>query len=74
MMVSRILVVIVGIVGASIAGLVTSVISLNPPASNTLMAWVFLMMAFQALVSVALIVFGVYKPIRDWLEARAAER
>lgn len=73
MMVLRVAVVLTGLVGASIAGLVTTLVSLNPPASNTLMALVFLIMAVQAVVSIGLIVFGIYRPIREWLAERAAQ-
>ena len=66
MLVWRPLVILVGMVGASIAGAV-SAISLNPIASGTLAGFVIAMMVFQALVSIALIVYGVWSPVKRWL-------
>jgi hypothetical protein len=51
-----------------------SVVSLNPAASNALMDWVLAVMAFQAVVSIALIIAGVWGPIRRWLRLDEAKR
>ena len=63
----RPLVVLFGVGGMGAAAMVTSAISLDAPASNTLMIWVFFVMAFQATISVGLIVYGAWGPIKRWL-------
>jgi len=62
-------VVLIGLVGAAIA-LITSVISLNPPVSNLLMFAVLAMMAFQGVIAVGLVVYGVWRPFWRWLQER----
>jgi hypothetical protein len=59
-------VVFIGALGAA-TGVVGSVLSKNPVASNTLMGFVIAMMVFQAVVGLVLIVVGVWEPIRRWL-------
>jgi hypothetical protein len=71
MMVWRPLVVLFGLVQTAIA-LITGVISLNPPASDALMISVFAMMAAQGVIGIGLIVYGVWRPFRRWLEERSA--
>lgn len=73
-MISRLLIILIGFGGAGAAAAVTSVISLNPPASNTLMVFVLLMMAFQGVVAIGLIAYGIWRPLHDWMEANAARR
>jgi hypothetical protein len=73
MMVWRPLVVLFGLVQTVIA-LITMVISLNPPASDALMTSVFVMMAAQGAVGVGLIVYGLLRPFRRWLQEREGAR
>jgi phosphotransferase system glucose/maltose/N-acetylglucosamine-specific IIC component len=74
MMVFRPLVILLGVVFAALSALVTAAISLNPLASNTAAATVFLMMAMQAVIAVGCIVYGVWAPIAHWMEERSARR
>jgi len=74
MLMSRLLIVLIGLGGAGAAAAVTSVISLNPPASNALMVFVLLTMAFQGVVGISLIAYGIWRPLLDWMEASAERR
>ncbi len=62
MMVWRPLVVLAGMFGGSVAA-ATAAISLNPVASSTLAGLVLAVMAVQAAISLALIVYGVWTPL-----------
>lgn len=72
MMVWRPLVLLLGVGGIGEAGLVTTVLSRNPFASNMLMYSVLLMMAAQAVVCAGLIVAGVWNPMRRWARGLGA--
>jgi len=74
MLISRLLIVLIGFGGASVAAIVSSVVSLNPPASNALMVFVLLTMAFQGVIGISLIAYGIWRPLRDWMEASAERR
>ncbi len=69
MTVWRPLVVMVGLGGLGGAGLMTSIVSLNPAASDAVMAFGLFLMALQAVVSIGLIVAGVWGPVRRWAGA-----
>ena len=62
MLIWRQLVVLTGVAGAT-AALVASVISLNPPVSDALMIFVFLMMAADGGMGVWLVFYGVWRRV-----------
>ena len=66
------LLVVAGLVGAATAG-AAATISLNPPASNALMVFVLSIAAVQGVISIALVGYGVWRPMRNWwLDRRTA--
>jgi len=67
----RPLLVLLGAGGLAAATLVAALVRDNPYA-NIVMGWVLLVLAFQAAVSIGLIIYGVWRPIHRWAEERAA--
>ena len=67
----RPVVVVLGVAGLAVAAFVEALVQPNIFA-NALMGWVLLVMGFQAIVSLALIIYGVWRPIHRWAEERAA--
>ena len=63
MMVWRPLVVLAGLLGLGEAAVVTTVVSLNPVATDSLMYFVFVLMALQAVFAVGCLVAAVWGPI-----------
>jgi hypothetical protein len=72
MMVSRPLVILFGVLTAAAAALVAAQLPPTNAASDTLMYFVFIVMACQAVMGVGCIVAGVWGPMHRWLEHRAA--
>ncbi len=68
----RPLVLMLGFGGVGAAALATAVIN-DSLYARVVMGWVLLVTAFQAVVSIGLIVYGAWPPIHRWAEARAAK-
>ena len=58
------LIVLIGLGGLSEAGAVTAVVSANPAASDAVTAFGIFLLTMQAVVSVGLLVAGVWGPVK----------
>jgi len=43
------------------------------PFATLVMSWVLLVLAFEAVVGVGLIIYGVWRPVHRWADAKAAK-
>ena len=74
MMVLRPLMIVIGLVSLAAAGAIVMLLPSLNPAGTTLMAFVLVIIAAEAVIGVGALVIGVYRPIRHWLAPRPLDR
>jgi len=74
MMVLRPLVILIGAVSLAAAAVMAALLPRLNTAGTVVMAFVFLIIAFEAVIGLGALVIGVYRPVRHWLAPRPADR